>query len=107
MLDASGDRAGDEAARECDALALGHGHSGMDSSPWVSGRPHSTLKFWTAWPAAPFTRLSRTPTATRRRFSSSTTAWTRHQLLPRVALVGGNDRVTRTNGSFTYVLAYA
>src|SRR2546423_3948381 len=95
LLHPGRDGARDEAAGEGDALAAAHGHSGIASRPCVSGRPQSTLKFWIAWPAAPFTRLSSTPTATSRRFASSTTPRTRHPLLPRVALVGGNDVVTR------------
>ncbi len=33
-------------------------------SPSVSSNPNATLKFWIAWPAAPFTRLSITATIT-------------------------------------------
>src|SRR2546423_7476708 len=73
LLHPGRDGARDEAAREGDSLAAAHGHSGIASRPCVSGRPQSTLKFWIAWPAAPFTRLSRTATATTRRFASATT----------------------------------
>src|SRR5690606_22000552 len=33
-------------------------------NPVVSSKPKATLKFWIAWPAAPFTRLSITATIT-------------------------------------------
>ena len=38
--------------------STGQGSSGSCSSPAVSGRPKTTLNAWTAWPAAPLTRLS-------------------------------------------------
>ena len=41
----------------------GQGPSGSWSRPAVSGRPWTTLNAWIAWPAAPLTRLSRTPMA--------------------------------------------
>src|SRR5439155_12004813 len=75
-LHARSRRAGPESARRDDLLCLGgcraHGHSGSDSSPSVSGKPRIAFRFWTADPAAPFTRLSRTPNTTSRRFASST-----------------------------------
>ena len=39
----------------------GHTHQ---FSPAVSSKPNATLKFWIAWPAAPFTRLSMHATIT-------------------------------------------
>src|SRR2546428_209742 len=78
---------------------LFHGQSGSASRPMVSGWPKRALKFWSAEPAAPFTRLSSAPNATSRAFSSSTTACTKHQLLPSAAFVAGKLSTTRTNGS--------
>src|SRR5262245_16604612 len=38
------------------------GTVGDQASPFASGRPNMTFKFWTACPAAPFSRLSRAAT---------------------------------------------
>ena len=68
--------------REAASAAVAQGASGSCSSPAVSGRPRTTLKAWTACPAAPLTRLSITETATIRPVRSSRCTWTRQWLLP-------------------------
>ena len=48
-----------------------HGTMGSCSRPADSGRPKTMLKACTAWPAAPFTRLSSTETVVMRPVRSS------------------------------------
>src|SRR6202022_1893137 len=67
------------------------------SSPVPSSRPSMTLTFWTAWPAAPFTRLSTTETSTPRPDGS-----TRHPMSQKfvcaTCLISGSELpVSRTN----------
>ena len=79
----------------------GHGASGSCSRPAVSGRPWTRLNAWTAWPAAPLTRLSSTPMARIRPVRSSSRTWTRTWLLPVTCLVAGgvgDDRHERLVG---------
>ena len=58
------------------AVTAIYGASGSCSSPAVSGRPWTILNDWTAWPAAPLTRLSSTPIAMIRPVRSSSRTWT-------------------------------
>ena len=59
LLDARGEAAGGEPGAGGDA----HGMSPIVERPVVSGRPSTRLAFWSAWPDAPFTRLSSAPIA--------------------------------------------
>ena len=68
-----------------------HGTSGSWSRPAVSGRPWTRLNAWTAWPAAPLTRLSSTATTRIRPVRSSSETWMRTWLEP-VDVLGGRRR---------------
>ena len=59
LLDARGEPAGREPGNGGDA----HGMSPIVESAVVSGRPSTRLAFCSAWPDAPFTRLSSAPIA--------------------------------------------
>ncbi len=67
------------------------------------------MKFWIAWPAAPFTRLSTAPTTTAVPVRGSATACSSITFVPRVRFEstiapGGS---TRTNGAASYAAVSA
>src|SRR5947199_68300 len=66
--------------------------------PAVSGKPSMRLAHCTAWPDAPFTRLSRAPSAITHPVRSSYRAVRWAALEPSVALVDGDASLTHTNG---------
>src|SRR5207249_4690545 len=65
--------------------------------PSASGQPSATLRFCTAWPAAPFTRLSSAEKTTAR---PGAAAWTdiRQSLVPTTSERRGGALSTFTNG---------
>src|SRR6266545_2224610 len=68
------------------------------SSPAVSLQPMARFRFWIAWPAAPFTRLSRAEKTTTR---PDAPAWTeiRQSFVPTTSESrGGAPSTTRTKG---------
>src|SRR5262249_15055423 len=66
-----------------------HGYWSGTVRPASSGSPKSRLAFWMAWPAAPFTRLSMAPSASKWLPEGLTAACTRQALVPEVHLVAG------------------
>ncbi len=62
----------------------------------VSGRPVMRLKFCTATPAAPFTRLSSAASTTTFPFATRTVR--SQKFVPTVAFVPGRPSSTRTKG---------
>src|SRR5262249_29875658 len=66
-----------------------HGETPCWDKPTVSGRPSMRLAAWTAWPAAPLPRLSRTATTTARPACTSAAACRCAILEPLVAAVDG------------------
>ena len=84
------DREGHRRASRCGrARRRATARAAAGGGPAVSGRPWTTLNAWIAWPAAPLTRLSRTPIARTRPVRSSTRHQTRDSLLPRTCFVAG------------------
>ena len=76
-----------------------HGYNPASGNPVVSGSPRAMLAHWTAWPDAPFTRLSSAHSESTQPVRSSTRAVTWAQFDPAVALVEGGASVTTTKGS--------
>src|SRR6266540_6486206 len=77
-------------------------------SPTRSSMPDMTLKFWTADPAAPLSRLSITETITARPVVSSTFHPMSQKLVHATCLISGNVvPVSRTNGACTYARSNA
>src|SRR4029079_15501521 len=78
-----------------------HGMTATWSIACVSGNPNMRFMFCTAWPAAPFTRLSSTASTTS--VCASMGLWTamRHWFVPRTERVSGCAPAgsTSTNGS--------
>src|SRR5439155_11816225 len=67
-------------------------------SPMSSGHSSATFRFCTAWPAAPFTRLSRAEKTTIRPGAAACTE-IRQSLVPTTSESrGGPSSITRTNG---------
>src|SRR5438105_13312895 len=79
-----------------------HGYSPATGRPDVSGRPRARLAHWTAWPDAPFTRLSRAHSTTIQPVRGSRRAVRWAVFDPHVALVDGDWSLTTTNGSSAY-----
>src|SRR4030095_12575128 len=67
-------------------------------SPAVSGRPAARFRFWMAWPAAPFTRLSSAANTTARPGAAACTD-IRQRLVGATSDRRGGRSTTRTNGS--------
>src|SRR5439155_18779972 len=67
-------------------------------SPAPSSRPSITFRFWTAWPAAPFHRLS-IAQKTRTRPPSAASAQSRAMFVSRTSRTPGGRGVSSTNGS--------
>src|SRR5262249_62272721 len=68
-------------------------------SPSPSSKPKATLKFCTAWPAAPFTRLSMQATSTSWFVAALTRQPMSQKFVCATCLISGSSRpVRRTNG---------
>src|SRR5262249_57007468 len=74
-------------------------HAGRRPSPDSSGRPSARLRFCTAWPAAPFTRLSRAEKTTTRPGAASCTEMWQSLVWVTSDRRGGPAATTLTNGS--------
>src|SRR3970282_2494543 len=85
-----------ERGADIDLDGHGYGASGRASRPAVSASPKTRLKAWTPCPAAPFTRLSMTPSARIRPVRSSVLTNTRAWLLPRTWPVAGGASAAGT-----------
>src|SRR5262249_10192527 len=68
--------------------------------PSPSSSRNMRFAFWTAWPAAPFTRLSMADTITARRVAASNASATSQKFVPSTAATLGNSPAgsSRTNG---------
>src|SRR4029077_2095183 len=73
---------------------------GAHEIPSPSGNPSIRLRFWIAWEAAPFQRLSIEAKAIARPDASFCARCIRQRLVPRTPLTPGGSDVTSTNGSF-------
>src|SRR4029079_237635 len=86
-------------------LPKGPVRSSLHSRPVRSSRPSSTLRFCTAEPAAPLTRLSMTATSTMRPPSASTFQPMSQKFVCTTCLISGNmPPVRRTNGASLYAV---
>src|SRR5205807_6486451 len=96
LLEAGGYAGGPEPTCVRDA----HGYTPIVGSPAVSSNPHIRFMFWTACPAAPFTRLSTAAATTAVPVRASSPTPISHTFAPltRFASRISPDGRTRTNG---------
>ena len=68
---------------------IAQGYIGTKSRPIFSSKPQAMLKFWTAWPAAPLTRLSMAESTITRYVRSSMCQAMSQKFEPRTSFVDG------------------
>ena len=92
----------DAGGREPGGCDDAHGIHPAEVSPALSGRPSARFAAWTAWPAAPLSRLSIALSTRAVPVRGSTWTFNSARLEPTTQRVWGGRSITSTNGAVAY-----